>query len=237
MKKMLFILLIFLTQNCFAKVWLPSVISDNMVLQRNSTVTIWGWTTEVIEPITVTGSWDNVAVTQKAFQGKWSVQLTTPEAGGPYVVAIEGHEKLTLTNVLIGEVWIASGQSNMEWSASRGINNAKEEINNANYPNIRLFHIPRHQSPTPQDDTPGQWTECNPETMKDFSAVAYFFGRKLHKELNIPIGLINSSRGGTPAEVWLNANKVNNDPDLVESQKNSLKAIGILTSLVICTMR
>ncbi len=219
MKKILFILLIFLAQNCFAKIWLPSVISDNMVLQRNSKVTIWGWTTETIEAITVTGSWDNVAVTQNAYQGKWSVQLTTPEAGGPYFVTIEGHEKLTFSNVMIGEVWIASGQSNMEWSASRGINNAKEEINNASYPNIRLFHIPKHQSANPQDDTPGEWRESNPETMKDFSAVAYFFGRKLHKELHVPIGLINSSWGGTPAEVWQNAKNVNNDPELVESQK------------------
>ena len=220
MKKILFILLIFLAQNCFAAIWLPSVISDNMVLQRDTTVTIWGWTTETIEPIKVTGSWDHVAVTENAYQGKWSVQLTTPEAGGPYVVTIEGHETITLSNVLIGEVWIASGQSNMEWSASLGIINAQEEISHANYPNIRLFQVPKHQSPTRQDNTPGKWTECQPETMKDFSAVAYFFGRKLHKELNVPIGLINASWGGTRAEVWFNAKRVISDSNFDESEKH-----------------
>lgn len=220
MKKILFILLIFLARNGFATIWLPSVISDNMVLQRDTMVTIWGWTTETIEPITVTGSWDQVAVTENAYQGKWSVQLTTPEAGGPFVVTIEGHETITLSNVLIGEVWIASGQSNMEWSASRGIINAHEEISHANYPNIRLFQVPKHQSPTRQDNTPGQWTECQPETMKAFSAVAYFFGRKLHKELNVPIGLINASWGGTRAEVWLNAKRVINDSNFDESEKH-----------------
>ncbi|MGM0376685.1 MAG: sialate O-acetylesterase [Bacteroidota bacterium] len=161
-----------------------------------------------------------MAVTQNAYQGKWSVQLTTPAAGGPYTVRIEGHETITLSNVLIGEVWIASGQSNMEWSASRGINNTQEEISHANYPNIRLFHVPKHQSPTCQDDTPGQWTECRPQTMRDFSAVAYFFGRKLHQELNVPIGLINASWGGTRAEVWLNAKYVKSDSDPVESKKH-----------------
>lgn len=220
MKKSLFVLLIFLAQNCFAAIWLPSVISDNMVLQRNTTVTIWGWTTETIEPITVTGSWDHVPVTENAYQGKWSVQLTTPEAGGPYVVTIEGHESITLSNVLIGEVWIASGQSNMEWSASRGIDNAQEEIGHANDPDIRLFQVPKHQSPTRQDNTPGQWTECRPETMKDFSAVAYFFGRELHQELKVPIGLINASWGGTRAEVWFNAKHGDNDSSLMEPEKH-----------------
>ncbi len=220
MDKILFVLLIFLAQNCFAKVWLPSVISDNMVLQRNATVTIWGWSTETIEPITVTGSWDHVEVTENAYQGKWSVQLSTPEAGGPYTVTIQGHDTITLLNVLIGEVWVASGQSNMEWSASRGMNHAQEEINHASYPNMRLFQVPKCQSPSLQDDTPGQWTECQPETMKDFSAVAYFFGRKLHKELNVPIGLINASWGGTRAEVWLNAKHVINDSNFDESEKH-----------------
>ncbi|MGQ7867763.1 sialate O-acetylesterase [Sunxiuqinia sp. sy24] len=216
----LFFAFIILAQNCFAKIWLPSVISDNMVLQRNSVVTIWGWSSKTIEPITVTGSWNGVAVTQDAYQGKWSVQLTTPEAGGPYSVTIEGHETITLSNVLIGEVWIASGQSNMEWSASSGINNAQDEIDQANYPNIHLFQVPKHQSPNPQDDTPGQWTACKPETMKDFSAVAYFFGRKLHKELNVPIGLINASWGGTRAEVWLNAKSLINDSDFVDLKEH-----------------
>lgn len=220
MKKILFVILVVLAQNGFAKIWLPSVISDNMVLQRSSTVTIWGWTTNPIESITVTGSWDHVAVTENAYQGKWSVQLTTPDAGGPYSVTIKGHENITLSNVLIGEVWITSGQSNMEWSASNGINNAQEEIDHANFPDIRLFQVPKYQSPTPQDNSPGQWTACRPETMKNFSAVAYFFGRKLYKELNVPIGLINASWGGTRAEVWLNAKNLSNDSDFVDLEQH-----------------
>ncbi|MBD0831622.1 sialate O-acetylesterase [Aestuariibaculum sediminum] len=218
MKRFLLGLLLVWGHTSFAKIWTSSVISDGMVLQRNTSVTIWGWTSETIEPITVIGSWDNVPVTQNAYQGKWSVQLPTPDAGGPYTVTIKGHEAIILSNVLIGEVWIASGQSNMEWTASNGITNAKEEINNAVYPNIRLFNVPKHQSASRQNDTKGNWTECSPNTMKDFSAVAYFFGRELHKELNIPIGLINSSWGGTRAEVWFNANYLKSKPHLVESK-------------------
>ena len=113
------------------------ILSDNMVLQQKSDATIWGWTTVTAEKITVIGSWNNKEVSVEAHQGQWSIKLPTPKLGGPYIIIIKGHEKITIANVLIGEVWICSGQSNMEWTPDRGLLNSEEEIKNANYPNIR----------------------------------------------------------------------------------------------------
>src|SRR5690606_39326366 len=116
---------------------------------------------------------------------------------------VEGHDKLEIKNVLIGEVWLGSGQSNMQWSPNAGLENKEEEIKNANYPEIRFFQVSQQISDTPQDQLKGKWVVCAPETMADFSAVAYFFGRELHQKLDVPVGLINSSWGGPPVEVWL----------------------------------
>ncbi|MBT8297649.1 MAG: sialate O-acetylesterase, partial [Maribacter sp.] len=109
----------------YTKIWTPSILSDNMVLQQNSEVTIWGWTTDTSEKITVIGSWSDSEVTVDAYQGVWSAQITTPKAGGPYTLRIKGHEELMIKNVLIGEVWLASGQSNMEWTPTQGLLNAE----------------------------------------------------------------------------------------------------------------
>ncbi len=202
-----------------AKIWTPSVISDNMVLQQMDTVSIWGWTTQTKEKITVTGSWNNVSVSTKAYHGKWTARIVTPKAGGgPYSISIKGHEEVTISNVLFGEVWLASGQSNMEWNAKLGFNNSKEEVAKANYPNIRLFHVPKHQAEAPQQDTPGEWLECTPESMEAFSATAYLFAKNLHNDLKVPIGIINSSWGGTPAEVWVEEDVVYSDSELVAAQ-------------------
>ncbi|MDO5979589.1 sialate O-acetylesterase [Flavivirga spongiicola] len=203
--------------NAQAKIWLPSVLSDNMVLQQNSEATIWGWTTRANEKISVTGSWDNIKITVEAYQGTWSLKLPTPKAGGPFTVTIEGHEKIILTNVLIGEVWICSGQSNMEWTPLHGLDNAEKEIANATYSNIRFFSVPKHISKYPQDDSFGEWVESAPETMKNFSSVGYFFGRRLHKDLNVPVGLINSSWGGTNVEVWIPEEVIQQKKELVKS--------------------
>ncbi len=221
-----FILLLFLIwmNFSFGNIWLPSILSDNMVLQQNSTATIWGWTTATSETITVTGSWNNETVTIKAHQGVWSVKLPTPVAGGPYTVTIQGHEEIILSNILIGEVWICSGQSNMEWIPKMGLLNADEEIKNADYPNIRFFTVKKHIASSPQDDTPGNWLTCSPETMKYFSSVAYFFGRKLHKNLSTPIGLINSSWGGTNVEVWM-------PEEILEQDENLLKSVDKIKEL------
>lgn len=214
MKKIICLLIFIWVNMSFAKIWLPSILSDNMVLQQNSQANIWGWTTATSEKITVIGSWNNQEITIEAFQGVWSVQLPTPKAGGPYFITVKGHETIKLQNVLIGEVWLGSGQSNMEWTPTMGLDNADEEIKNAKYPNIRFFTVLRHKSESPQDNTFGNWVTCSPQTMKDFSSVAYFFGRRLHQGLSVPIGLINSSWGGTPIEVWIPEEIYDNEEEL-----------------------
>ncbi len=214
MKKLLCLLLLIWMNSSFAKIWLPSILSDNMVLQQNSNATIWGWTTSTSETITVIASWNNEEFAVAAHQGVWSLKLPTPEAGGPFIININGHEKIIIKNVMIGEVWLSSGQSNMEWTPTKGLLNAEEEIKNAQYPNVRLFNILKHKSETPQDNVPGNWVACSPETMKDFSSVAYFFGRKLHNDLSVPIGLVNSSWGGTPVEVWIPQEIYSNETEL-----------------------
>ncbi|WP_299537458.1 sialate O-acetylesterase [Ulvibacterium sp.] len=206
MKAKLFSLLILVswTHLLKAEVTLPDIFSDNMVLQRNTEVSFWGWG-NINEEVTITTGWDQKQYTVKTpLDTKWKVLITTPEAGGPYEIRIKGENEIVLQNVLVGEVWLCSGQSNMEWSATTnaGIDNAEEEIRNADYPNIRLLTIPKRTSRFPQESVPGNWEVCSPDTMKDFSAVAYLFARRLQGELNVPIGLIDNAWGGTPAEVW-----------------------------------
>ncbi|MDY7393985.1 sialate O-acetylesterase [Aureibaculum sp. 2210JD6-5] len=218
-KQVLLLIAILFFNQVFAEIWLPSILSDNMVLQQQSEVTIWGWTTSSSETISVYGSWDNKKFTTKANQGVWSLKLPTPKSGSIYSLTIEGHETIVINNVLIGEVWLASGQSNMQWSANSGIENAKEEIKNADYPEIRFFQVLRHKSTYPQDQTLGKWMVCTPETMQNFSAVAYFFGRKLHQDLSVPVGLINSSWGGTPVETWIDKDLIKKDSELSKAAK------------------
>ncbi|MBN1125059.1 MAG: hypothetical protein JXA82_08625 [Sedimentisphaerales bacterium] len=197
-----------------AEVRLPSVIGSNMVLQQQTEAPIWGWA-EPGEKISVRGNWQWFDVTTWASKdGSWLVKLPTPGAGGPYTVTIKGANEIKLDNVLIGEVWVCSGQSNMQWTV-KDSNNAQEEIAAAKYPNIRLFYVTRKVAQTPQNDCEGAWKECNPETIPGFSAAAYFFGRELHKELNIPIGLIHTSWGGTPAEAWTRRAILESDKDFM----------------------
>ncbi len=213
-KFLVVVLAVCFVQESFAKIWLPSILSDNMVLQQDSEVTIWGWTTNTSEKITVIGSWNNTEVTTEAYQGTWLVKITTPKSGGPYTLRIEGHEKMEIQNVLIGEVWIASGQSNMEWTPTQGLLNAEEEIKRANYPNIRFFQVDRHTAKYPQENTPGKWVECSPETMKNFSSVAYFFAKNIQDKLSIPMGMISSNWGGTPIETWIPSDLINENEGL-----------------------
>jgi len=215
MKKLTpFLFMVLLATQAMAKIWVPSVLSDHMVLQQKSNVSIWGWTTAPSETIKVTGSWNKDTVSVKALQGKWMVSLPVPAAGGPYEITIQGHENIVIHDVMIGEVWICSGQSNMERRPTQGLDNAKVEIQNANHPSIRFFMLPKHISDTPQDDTPGYWTACTPKSFKNFSSVGYFFGRKLNKELNIPIGLVYSNWGGTPVETWIREELITGNPEL-----------------------
>jgi sialate O-acetylesterase len=185
-----------------AAIRLPSVIGSNMVLQQQFEAPVWGWA-EPGQTVCVRASW--LWTHREATAGDnggWQVVLPTPAGGGPYHITISDSDGATvLENILIGEVWVCSGQSNMQWTVGSS-NNSEEEIANAKYPDIRLFYVTRKIAETPQDDCVGLWQECSPETVPGFSAVAYFFGRQIHKELKVPVGLIHTSWGGTPAEAW-----------------------------------
>ena len=183
----------------FADIRLPAIIGDNMVLQQDQKVSIWGWA-DPGEEVRVSVSWHNMkwAVTAGR-NGRWEYKMNPPKAGGLYEIKLSGKNSIRITNILVGEVWVCSGQSNMQWSLQNS-NNPKEEIAAANYPNIRLFTVQRKVAESPQSDCTGEWTSCSPETVPGFSAVGYFFGRELHQKLKVPVGLIHTSWGGTPAE-------------------------------------
>nr|WP_315156534.1 sialate O-acetylesterase [uncultured Flavobacterium sp.] len=215
-----FILFLIFSNTASANVTLPNIFSDNMVLQRNSEVTFWGFANPQ-EEVVITPSWNNETYKIKASnQAKWEIVIPTPKEGGPYTITIKGYNEIVLKNILIGEVWICSGQSNMEMNASWGIENGDEAVKNATNPNIRFFLVPKLTATTPQNNISGTWTECSPETMKYFSAVGYFFGKRLQEELkNVPIGLISSNWGGTPAEIWMPEEVIQNDAVLLEAAK------------------
>lgn len=203
-----------------ANITLPNIFGDNMVLQRNSEVKIWGWANPK-EEIKLVSGWNNQEYKTVANnQAKWELTIKTPEAGGPYTISIKGYNEVVLKNILIGEVWVCSGQSNMEMSASWGIENGDEEVKNAANSNIRFFTVSKSTALTPQNNVLGNWVESTPETMKYFSAVGYFFAKRLREDLkNVPIGLISSNWGGTPAEIWMPEEVVQNDPVLLENAK------------------
>jgi sialate O-acetylesterase len=182
-----------------ADVELPRILGNNMVLQRGIPVPVWGWA-DAGEAVSVTLGPHTVKTTAGP-DGSWRVALPALDAGGPFEMIFEGKNTVTLRNVLVGEVWICSGQSNMEWSVSRS-NNAEEEIAQANHGEIRLFHVPRRTSGRPLENVNTSWRICHPETVPGFSAVAYFFGREVNRELGVPVGLINTSWGGTRIEPW-----------------------------------
>ena len=166
--------------------------------------------------MSITGSWDNKTYTTVVSNhGSWSRKIKTPAAGGPFTLTISRNgQDVVLTDVMIGEVWLCSGQSNMEWGYSNGARFIKEEFPTCYNRNIRFYQVPRASSEYPQDDLKANWLVCDSNSLKAFSAVGYFFGKKLQQQLNTPIGLINSSWGGTPAEVWAPEESVTGDPVL-----------------------
>lgn len=191
----------------YCDIRLPKLVGDNMVLQRDTKLTIWGWGDKG-EKITVNFNGQKVN-TKTGKDGKWTAVLNPLKAGGPFEMSLKGKNEIVLKNILVGDVWLASGQSNMEWPLSATVNNYQQEIAEANYPRIRLFTVDKVVANRPLDDLTGSgWEVCSPETVGDFSAVAYFFGRDLVQEFDIPIGLINSSWGGTPAESWTDINSL-----------------------------
>lgn len=201
---------------------LPPFFSDHMVLQQNEKVVFWGLYTPK-EKVIVKGSWGEEVFTVSDDANKWKLQLPTPEAGGPYEVSIiTADTTIVFKDVMVGEVWLASGQSNMEMPVTgflpnEPVDNFREEIARAIYPKIRMFTVASNFTIDKQDSLGGDWQVCSPETVGKFSASAYFFARKLHKELNIPIGIIHSSWGGTVAEAWTSKSGLKDFPEFIKT--------------------
>jgi sialate O-acetylesterase len=206
------IVLSLLSNILVAGVKLPAIFGDNMVLQQKTNAPIWGCA-EPGEKIHIQASWRQSGISTTANnEGKWQAKIKTPKAGGPFTISITGRNKIVLKDVLIGEVWVCSGQSNMALQVEN-VNDAKKEKASATYPNVRFFTVNKAITDKPQSDCAGSWSECTPDTVGDFSATAYFFGRQLHHELDVPIGLIHASVGGTPVEAWTRIESLQSEPD------------------------
>jgi sialate O-acetylesterase len=207
-----------------ADVVMPRIFSDNMVLQRNKPIPVWGWAKR---NETVVIQFNKQKKTIKADEnGNWTVNLSHEAAGGPYSLSIKGNNSIKFSNVLVGEVWICSGQSNMEWPL-QSANNAEEELMVADYPQIRNFNVPKSISLVPERDMKaGNWQVCNPQNARNFSAVGYFFARKLYQELKIPIGIIHTSWGGTEIETWTSG-KVLKQSSEFKNVMSSIPAINL----------
>jgi len=204
--------------NSFAVVKLPAIFSSNMVLQQQSEVPFWGEAAPN-KTVRIASSWNKKNIETKAdAKGNWKTTVSTPVYGGPFTIAISDGKKTILENVMIGEVWLCSGQSNMEMPlAGWGkIANFEQEIAGANYPEIRLLRVTKTLSTKPLTDLEvknGGWVACSPKTVEEFSAVGYFFGKNLYIAKNIPIGIINTSWGGTIAEAWTSGSSLKTMPD------------------------
>ncbi len=196
-----------------ADVALPALLADHMVIQRGLPVHVWGKAAEG-ESISVTFRGSTRSTSADSI-GQWSLYLPPVEAGGPFELTIQGNNRITLKDVMVGDVWVASGQSNMEFQVKEAVN-AQSEIAAADQSDIRLLHVKNKVAHYPLDDVVAEpWTSCRPESVSNFSAVAYFFGRHLREKLEVPIGLIESSWGGTPAEAWTSLHALSADASLM----------------------
>lgn len=197
-----------------ADVRLPRVIGPHMVLQQELAAPIWGWA-DAGETVTVRFAGQEKSATTGP-DGRWSVKLDPmPASAEPREMTVAGANTITLADILVGEVWVCSGQSNMEWSVG-GSNDGQQEIAAADFPQIRLFHVPKSTSGRPNTDVDAEWRQCSPETVGSFSAVAYYMGRKLHRELGVPVGLVNTSWGGTRIEPWTPLAALEGNPALAD---------------------
>ena len=194
-------LLLSLCASAHADVRLPNLFSDNMVLQRGKVLKVWGWAGPD-ENVKVVLSGKAAETTADA-DGEWKVELPAMAAGGPHELSVAGKNTVKISNILIGEVWVCSGQSNMEFEL-KWAQNAQQEIKDANYPQIRMLLVPRTPAGLPLNDVKARWFVCSPtnSALPDFSAVGYFFGREIHTKLNVPVGLIAASQGATQIEIW-----------------------------------
>jgi sialate O-acetylesterase len=218
----------------FAQVKLPAVIGENMVLQHDRAVPIWGWA-KPGEKITVRLA-GQTRTANAGEDGRWKVVFDKLSPGGPLELEVQGSSgnKVLLKNILVGEVWVCSGQSNMEMSVLEA-RNSEAEIKAADYPQIRLFTVTTNKAPEPQADCTGRWVECRPQTVSNFSAVAYYFGRELFKGLKVPVGLIHTSLSGTPAELWTSRRALAAEPalrSLARQQGSSQLYNGMIAPLI-----
>lgn len=209
MKRLIFLIGIICALHVQAKVKLPAFFSDGTVLQQQTECHIWGWA-EPGKKIMVLTSWDKKSHSTSAhWDGRFEVVIKTPKAGGPYSIWFRDGDTVQLSNVMIGEVWICSGQSNMEMQMKgfkqQPVEGTTEELLRCKDSQLRLFTVKRHASLTPIDDVTGQWSEANSASVRDFSATAYYFGRALRATLDVPVGLIVTSWGGSACEAWMKA--------------------------------
>lgn len=217
-KTVIFLFILIVIFICFVfgsktdmKLKLSNIFSDNMVLQRDVEIVLYGYGTPENEVIV---EFIDEKVSAKIDRrGEWKLKLKPRNAGGPYEIKVmSGKEILILKNILIGDVWFCSGQSNMEWQLMHSKDGAEELKNFKNQDKIRFFTQQQLPAPYPLKETSGFWMECNKENAQNFSAVAYFFGKKIYEKTGVPVGLINSSWGGTPIEIWMDANLLKGNP-------------------------
>jgi sialate O-acetylesterase len=202
-----------------AQVKLAPLFTDNMVLQQQSKAAVWGWASSR-KTVSITPSWNRKTISAKADQsGKWKIILETPRAGGPFTLTVSDGEAITLKNVMIGEVWLCAGQSNMEMPMKgfkgQPVAGSNEAILKSTNKNIRVYTVPRGAATTPQDTSKkSEWKEAHPESISNFSATAYFFGKDVQALLDVPVGLITVSYGGSPAESWMDAATLGAFPEM-----------------------
>ena len=208
MKRLLIVAAILWAAPALADVRLPALFTDHMVLQQGQKNRVWGSAApgeDVI--VTIAGQRQTAKAND---EGKWQVTLDVLPVGGPHTLAVTGKNKLAVEDVLVGEVWICSGQSNMQWAVSQA-NDGDLEAKTADFPEIRLISVPQVGTQEPQDDFKGKWELCTPQTVPGFSAVGYFFGRQLHQTLKVPIGLIDDAWGGSACEAWIRRDLLEKD--------------------------
>lgn len=232
--KLFFAFAVLISNSALAQIKLPAIISDNMILQQNSKVALWGWA-QPGEKITITNSWNNKPAKVVAdASGKWLTYVATTKAGGPYQLTFKASNTIDVKNILLGEVWIASGQSNMEFFVGKtsnasyaGVINHDDVMKDAEHPDIRTIDVPNKVADDPQTDFKGEWKLCSAKTVDTFSAVAYFFAREINKATGFPVGIINATWGGTPAESWTKKEVLQSDSDLNQILIRYQKAVDI----------
>lgn len=222
----LFILLIYVsTCSAYADVTLPKLVSDGMVLQRDAKVNIWGWADKG-EKISVKFRGKSYRTTATA-SGEWKIVLAPSKAGGPFTLEITGNNSIVVRDILVGDVWFCSGQSNMVLTMERVKEKYPEDVSSANFPQIRNFLVPTYSdlSEVHKDLPDGKWVTTSPESVMRFGAVAFFFARKIHQKYGVPVGIINASVGGTPAQAWVSEEGLKDLPEFADFVKNYKEAV------------